>query len=59
LQVIITEASKIIQDVGRSWRPMALIAEGETTGRMGSLTEGPTALRSPIKNLKVVIKICY
>jgi hypothetical protein len=38
---------------------MVLTAEGENTGRMGSLTEGPTALRSPIKNLKVVIKICY
>ncbi|XP_062155585.1 uncharacterized protein LOC133863589 [Alnus glutinosa] len=52
-KVIITEASKIIQDVGRSWRPMVLTAEGENTGRMGSLTEGPTALRSPIKNLKM------
>ncbi|KAF5451555.1 hypothetical protein F2P56_026654 [Juglans regia] len=53
-KVIITEASKIIQDVGRSWRPTALSAEGESMGRMGSLTEGPAVLRSPLKNWKMI-----
>lgn len=56
MQVIITEASKIIQDVGRSWRA---VAEGESMGRMGSLTEGPAVLRSPLKNWKVMIKNWY
>ncbi|XP_042964015.1 uncharacterized protein LOC122298336 isoform X2 [Carya illinoinensis] len=50
-KVIITEASKIIQDVGRSWRA---VAEGESMGRMGSLTEGPAVLRSPLKNWKMI-----
>lgn len=50
-KVIITEASKIIQDVGRTLK--AVTAEGEVMGRMGSLTEGPAVLRSPSKNWKM------
>lgn len=52
-QVIVTEASKVIQEVGRSWRP-AQIAEGETMVRMGSF-EGPTVFRSPSKSWKVIV----
>lgn len=50
-KIIITEASKVIQDVGRSWKPH--ISEGEIMGRMGSLTEGPNYLKSPSKSLKM------
>ena len=57
LQVIVIEASKVIQDVGRGWKPMVLTGEGENMGRMGSLSEGPAVLRSPSKNWKVIIKL--
>lgn len=53
-QIIVTEASKVIQEVGRSWRPASQIAEGETMVRMGSF-EGPAVFRSPSKNWKVIV----
>ncbi|KAG5538457.1 hypothetical protein RHGRI_019133 [Rhododendron griersonianum] len=53
LQIIVTEASKVIQEVGRSWRPASQIAEGETMVRVGSL-EGPAVFRSPSKSWKIV-----
>jgi hypothetical protein len=52
-KVIVTEASKVIQEVGRSWRPTSQIAEGETMVRMGSF-EGPAVFRSPSKSWKIV-----
>ncbi|KAM4105102.1 hypothetical protein ACJW30_06G207800 [Castanea mollissima] len=52
-KVIVTEASKVIQDVGRGWKPTVLTIEGENMGRMGSLSEGPAVLRSPSKNWKM------
>ncbi|KAK9273865.1 hypothetical protein L1049_018677 [Liquidambar formosana] len=51
-KIIITEASKIIQDVGRSWKPTH-ISEGETVARMSSLSEGLAVLRSPSKSYKM------
>ncbi|KAL5565562.1 hypothetical protein UlMin_028726 [Ulmus minor] len=50
-KVIITEASKTIQDVGKSWKPTALATEGESVARTG--TEGPAVMRSPVKSLKM------
>ncbi|KAG5538456.1 hypothetical protein RHGRI_019133 [Rhododendron griersonianum] len=52
-KIIVTEASKVIQEVGRSWRPASQIAEGETMVRVGSL-EGPAVFRSPSKSWKIV-----
>ncbi|KAK4415947.1 hypothetical protein Salat_2702100 [Sesamum alatum] len=43
-KVLVTQASKAIQDAGRSWNP---IAGGESMYRMESLTLGPAVLRSP------------
>ncbi|XP_021900304.1 uncharacterized protein LOC110816422 isoform X2 [Carica papaya] len=51
--VIVTEAAKIMQDVGGSWKLSALIGEDESMSQMGSLTERPVALRSPSKNWKM------
>ncbi|KAL5580566.1 hypothetical protein UlMin_013008 [Ulmus minor] len=50
--VIITKASKTIQDVGKSWKPTALAAIGESVARARSLTEGPAIMRSPVTSLK-------
>lgn len=58
-KVIITEASKTMLDVGKSWRPTALAAEGETGVRVGSLTEGPAILRSPVKSVKMTASPRY
>uniref|UniRef100_A0A5B7BLH9 DUF7642 domain-containing protein n=1 Tax=Davidia involucrata TaxID=16924 RepID=A0A5B7BLH9_DAVIN len=52
-KVIITEASKVIQDVGRNWKLTAHGVEGESMFRLGSLTEGPAVLRSPSKSWKM------
>ncbi|KAL6130881.1 hypothetical protein ACLB2K_069259 [Fragaria x ananassa] len=51
-KVIITEASKVIQDSGVSWKPSAVTAEGENMARTASLTE-PPILRSPAKSVKM------
>ena len=58
-QIIVTEASKSIQDVNRSWKPPVQISEGETMVRMGSSTEDPTVLRSPSRSWKVIIKLLF
>ena len=58
IQIIVTEASKAIQDVNRSWRPPVQISE-ERMVRMGSSTEGPAVLRSPSKSWKVIIKLLF
>lgn len=53
-KVIITEAAKVLQEVGTNWKPLALTGEGESMVRMTSLTEGPAVLlRSPSKSLKI------
>ncbi|XP_057980468.1 uncharacterized protein LOC131166170 [Malania oleifera] len=48
-KVIITEASKIIIDIGR-WKPTS---EGGTMAHTVSLSEGPAVLRSPSKSFKM------
>ncbi|KAA8520601.1 hypothetical protein F0562_014857 [Nyssa sinensis] len=53
-KVIISEASKVIQDVGRSWKLTAHSVEGESMFRMGTLTEGPDVLRTPSKSWKMI-----
>ncbi|XP_052192803.1 uncharacterized protein LOC127801594 isoform X2 [Diospyros lotus] len=53
-KIIVTEASKVIQDIGRSWRPTAQIIESESITRMGSSAENPTVLRSPSQSWKIV-----
>ncbi|XP_056160536.1 uncharacterized protein LOC115691776 [Syzygium oleosum] len=51
-KVIITGASKVIQDAGRSWKPTSFVVEGDSMARMTSLTEGSTYLKSPSKSWK-------
>ncbi|PIN02330.1 hypothetical protein CDL12_21270 [Handroanthus impetiginosus] len=46
-KVVVTQASKAIQDAGRSWNPNFQISGGESMFRMESLTLGPAILRSP------------
>ncbi|KAL5565977.1 hypothetical protein UlMin_029141 [Ulmus minor] len=58
-KVIITEASKTIQDVGKSWKPIALFAEGESMAHTRYLTKGPAVMRSPVKSLKSLCPIFY
>ncbi|PON92011.1 hypothetical protein TorRG33x02_120830 [Trema orientale] len=58
-KVIITEASKTLLDVGKSWKPTAKAAEGENVSRVGSLSEGPAVLRSPVKSLKMTASPRY
>lgn len=53
VQIIVTEASRIIQDAGRSSKPTTHFTEEEVMARMGSLTEGPAGFKSPSKSLKV------
>ncbi|GAB2224170.1 hypothetical protein Droror1_Dr00004919 [Drosera rotundifolia] len=52
-KVIITEASKVIQDPSRALRLGSHASPGDFTGRMGSLTDGTAAFRSPSKNWRV------
>ncbi|GAB2290976.1 hypothetical protein Dimus_025234 [Dionaea muscipula] len=52
-KVIITEASKVVQDGGQTLRLGSHASVGGVTSFMGSLTEGPTAFRSPSKGWKV------
>ncbi|KAL5580206.1 hypothetical protein UlMin_012648 [Ulmus minor] len=54
--VIITEASKTIQDVGKSWKPTAIAAKGGSMARTGSLTKGLAVMRSPVKSLKIIME---
>jgi hypothetical protein len=53
LQVIITEASKNVQDFGKGWNPTLTIEE-EGLSRVGSLNEGPAVFKSPPKSWKVI-----
>ncbi|KAM6584866.1 hypothetical protein CsatB_011868 [Cannabis sativa] len=58
-KVIITEASKTMLDIDKSWKPSALAAEGENFSRGGSLSEGPAVFRSPVKSLKMTASPRY
>lgn len=53
-QVIVREAAKAIQDVGKSWKLSTVTGEVETISRKTSLTEGQPILRSPAKTKKVI-----
>ncbi|KAM5555174.1 hypothetical protein ABKV19_023191 [Rosa sericea] len=57
-KVIITEASKVIQDSGISWKPTTVTAEGESMARTPSVTEAPI-LRSPAKSVKMAASPRY
>ncbi|KAK3038073.1 hypothetical protein RJ639_031627 [Escallonia herrerae] len=46
-KVILTEACKVMQEVGRSWKPTVHTIEGETMAPMESLTDTPAFMRSP------------
>ncbi|XP_021280997.1 uncharacterized protein LOC110414238 [Herrania umbratica] len=52
-KVIVREAAKVIQDVGKSWKLSTVTGEVETVSRMTSLTEGQPILRSPAKTKKM------
>lgn len=56
-QVIVKEASKNIQDVGKGWKPTAHAGEVESMSRAGSLNEGPAVFKSPSKSWKVIVKL--
>lgn len=57
MQVIITEASKAIREVGRTWKPVIPIVEGENMVRTESLTASPGLMRSPAQSWKVEIML--
>ncbi|KAH7577878.1 hypothetical protein ACOSP7_001059 [Xanthoceras sorbifolium] len=52
-KIIVTEATKVIQDAGKNWKLNAPAGEGESMSQMASLSEGPAVLRSPSKSWKV------
>ncbi|XWS35767.1 hypothetical protein CRYUN_Cryun20dG0024100 [Craigia yunnanensis] len=52
-KVIVREAAKAIQNVGKSWKLSTVTGEEETISRMASLTEGQPILRSPAKSWKM------
>ncbi|KAH6778109.1 hypothetical protein C2S52_006383 [Perilla frutescens var. hirtella] len=47
-KVIVTQASKAIQDTSISWNPNFKISSSGSMFRMESLTLGPAVLRSPV-----------
>ncbi|KAG6434432.1 hypothetical protein SASPL_106066 [Salvia splendens] len=54
-KVIITRASKALQDTGISWDPNIKVNSTESMFRMESLTLGPAVLRSPLsKSTKIM-----
>ncbi|CAA0813604.1 Unknown protein [Striga hermonthica] len=56
-KVIVTQASKAIQDAVGSWSNSSQVTESESMSRMESLTLGPAVLRSPTpsKSWKTVL----
>ncbi|XP_040368920.1 uncharacterized protein LOC112186296 isoform X1 [Rosa chinensis] len=57
-KVIISEASKVIQDSSISWKPTTVTAEGESIAGTPSVTEAPI-LRSPAKSVKMAASPRY
>ena len=55
LQMIVTEASKITQDVSTSGKHAGPSTDEENIARMPGATEGSVVLRSPSKSLKVML----
>jgi len=56
--MIVTEASKITQDVSTSAMHAAPITDVENISLMPAATEGSVDLRSPSKSLKVILDLC-
>ncbi|KAJ0112509.1 hypothetical protein Patl1_00391 [Pistacia atlantica] len=56
-KVIVTEAAKVIQEVGKNWKVNTLIGEGDNVSRMSSLTEGPAALEITFQKLEAGCKM--
>lgn len=54
-KVIVTQASKAIQDTGISWNPNFKIPSSESMFRMESLTLGPAVLRSPTPQITKIM----
>ncbi|XP_057999174.1 uncharacterized protein LOC110669541 [Hevea brasiliensis] len=52
-KVIITEAAKNTQDVGKGWKPAAYTGEGKGKSRTVSFSEGAAAFKSPTKSWKM------
>ncbi|OMP00504.1 hypothetical protein COLO4_12600 [Corchorus olitorius] len=52
-KVIVKEAAKAIQDVGKSWKLSTVTGEVDTISQRTSLTEGQPILRSPAKSWKM------
>ncbi|XP_038877600.1 uncharacterized protein LOC120069855 [Benincasa hispida] len=50
-KIIVREASKVIQDFGRSWNRTSITAEGDSILASISM-EGPTVLKSPSRGFK-------
>lgn len=59
MQVIITVASKISQDVGTNWKPTAYNMDVQNMAPMRSLTKVSVGLRSPSKTLRVMVDIYW
>ncbi|MBA0860519.1 hypothetical protein Goshw_018357 [Gossypium schwendimanii] len=59
-RVIVREAAKAIQEVGRGWKLSTVTGEVETASRMtSSFTEGQPILRSPAKSWKMTASPRY
>ncbi|KAF2315338.1 hypothetical protein GH714_038868 [Hevea brasiliensis] len=58
-KVIITEAAKNMQDVGKGWKPATYTGEGESMSRTVSLSEGPAVFKSPTKSWKMTASPLY
>ncbi|KAK8702567.1 hypothetical protein V6N13_020917 [Hibiscus sabdariffa] len=59
-KVIVREAAKAIQEVGKSWKLPVVTGEVEAVSRMTSpFTEGRPILRSPAKSWKTTASSCH
>uniref|UniRef100_A0A251LVW5 DUF7642 domain-containing protein n=2 Tax=Manihot esculenta TaxID=3983 RepID=A0A251LVW5_MANES len=58
-KVIITEAAKNMQDVGKGCKSGTYAGEGESMSRTVSSSEGPTAFKSPTKSWKMTASPRY
>lgn len=53
MKVIVTEATKAIQDAGKGWKLSTISGAGESVSTMTSLTKGPPVFKSPSKSWKM------
>lgn len=52
-RIIVTEATKAIQDAGKGWKLSTISGAGESISRMTSLSEGPAVFKSPSLSWKM------